>query len=223
MRRLSRVSVDDEISAAHRIFNHVESVVGPYYGTKTRMEAKNFVSANRWIMFPEYHIKSLREGSELPIPNIFVHFDGDVADNDTGLMDGYIGLTFHNVQAMWWLNDILRRNERAELFLNILHGFGDEWNIEIQHKTQTDSPESTPRYKTVSTLRPSKVTGEQITQAIIDSDRTLLHRDEAYPDGGNPVLWDVTIFVVRKQTITARFDLDVKKVFDLFLKTLNLR
>ena len=98
----------DEVSATHRIFNHVESVIGPYYGRKSRMEAKKYVSKNRWIMFPEYHILSLREGAELPIPNVFVHFpDETVQDNGSGLIDGTLGLTYHNVQAMQWLEGIL--------------------------------------------------------------------------------------------------------------------
>lgn len=219
MQRISQ----DELLAARRIFIHVEMLIGPYYGHISIDRAKGYVSANRWIMFPEYHVESLREGAELPIPNVFVNFEGEVRDNGAGQVNGYIGLTYHNVQAMLWLDEILRRGKKSELFLNILKGLGEDWNIEIQNKTQTDCIESTPRYKVFRDFKPSKVSKDLITQSIIDSNRQLLHRGDPYPDGGNPVLWDVTIFAVSKPTSVPKFDADVKKSFDLLFKALSLR
>jgi len=219
MQRISQ----DELLATHRIYRHVETLIGPYYGHISIDRAKGYVSANRWIMFPEYHVESLREGAELPIPNVFVYFDGgEIVDNGSGLVNGHIGLTYHNVQAMLWLDEILRRGKKSELFLNILKGLGEGWNIEIQNKTQTDCPDSTPRYKVFRDFKPSWVSRDLITQGIIDSNRQLLHRGDAYP-GGNPVLWDVTIFAVTKPTSVSSFDVDVQKSFDLLFKALSLR
>jgi hypothetical protein len=173
-------------------------------------------------MFPEHHIGSLREGAELPLPNIFISFADEVRDNGAGLVDGWIGLTYHNVQAMQGLGDILRRSRKSKIFIDALQGLGDGWAIEIQNKTQTDCPESTPKYRTFTSIKSSDVTAEKIVQGIADSDDQLFRKGDAYLNG-NPVLWDVTIFVVVKLTSTGTFDEDVKKSFDLFLTAINLR
>ena len=225
MRRISPA----EVQATHRIFNHVESVigpyyVGPYYGKKTRDQARGYVSQNRWIMFPEYHIDSLREGALLPIPNVYVSFDPpEIKDDRTGKVEGWIGLTYHNVDSMIWLAEILKRQKRSALFISMLQALGNDWAVYIVNKTLTDCPDNTPKYGTFKEFRPSTVTADKIQKAVVASDRQLLRRGDPYPVDGNPVIWDVTVFQVSKWTTPSEFDDDVRVSFDLFFKALSLK
>jgi len=225
MRRISPL----EVQATHRIFNHVESVIGPYYGKKTCDQAKGYVSQNRWIMFPEYHIDSLREGALLPIPNVYVSFEPpEVKDDRTGKVEGWIGLTYHNVDSMIWLAEILRRKKKSTLFISMLQALGSsgwfgDWTVYVVNKTLTDCPDNTPKYRTFKEFRPSKVTADLIQKAVAASDQQLLRRGDPYPVDGNPVIWDVTVFQVSKWTTPSEFDDDVKLSFDLFFKALSLR
>jgi len=219
MKRLSQ----SEQTAAYHIFNHVESIVGPYYGKKTQAMVQDYVSGNRWIMFPQHNISSLREGADLPMPNVFISFENEIKDDGSGLVNGWMGLTYHNIQAMQWLNDILKRKKKSLLFINILNSIGDDWSVEIQHKTKTNCPESACRYSTFRAMPPSTVTADMIIQGIKDSNKALLRSGDPYPDDGNPVLWDVTVFTVMKPTTVKSFNGDVKKSFDMLFKALTLR
>jgi len=213
-----------ETTSAHRIFNRVENAVGPYYGRKTVAQARDFVSENRWIMFPQHGINSLREGANLPVPNMFVAFDGDeITDNGAGAINGNLGVTYHNVEAMLGLRQILKRKSHSDLLVNVLKGLGDEWSVEIQRKTQTDCPDSTPHYETYRALKPSTVTAAELAQALKDSDRSLRCKGDTYPKTGTEILWEVSIFVVWKDTKTTTFEGDAKKSFDLLLKMMTIR
>ena len=223
-KQMHRIS-PEELAAAHRIFSRIESLVGPYYGLFTYDRVEKFISENRWLMFPEYHINSLREGAEMPLPNMYISFDDEIKDdNESGMAQCNVGVTYHNVQAMLVLWDILRRRTKANFLLNVVHSFGSAWDINIQHKTKTDSIQSTPRYSTFQSFKPQEiVVPNQIVNAIVDSNRNLLHRGDIYPETGTPVLWDVTVFGISISTNADTFDVVVKKAFDAFLKLLNLR
>jgi hypothetical protein len=219
---MHRISVN-EYQAVNRIYNRVESIVGPYYGNKFESETKNFVSENRWIMFPVKGITTLREGTVYPLPNIFVSsFDDEIQDDGHGRVLGLIGITYHNVDAMRSLYTIIdpRRPSRHQPFLNILSQLG--FLIEIQRKTKTDSPRSTPHYDTFRSVDSSTASVNQIMNAIGDSDNTLLKPGDIYPGSGNPILWSVTIFVTYKATTPSSFDRDIKRSFDAFQALLQL-
>jgi hypothetical protein len=220
---MSRISRDEQ-AATQRIFNHVEDIIGPYYGHKTLSDAQNYVSENKWIMFPEYHITSLREGTVLPVPNIFLSFPEDIVDDGVGgVPEGCIGLTYNNVESMIGLRDILKRTKKSTLFMSILKALGDTWTVEIQHKTKVNFKESTPRYSTHLDFKPSRVSVTDLADGIDDSDHNLLKRGDPHPLDGNPVLWDVTSFCVYKNTGGVCFDPDVKKSFSMFFKVLTIR
>jgi hypothetical protein len=215
-----------ETAAAHRIFNRVEDAIGPYYGRKTVAQARDYVSENRWIMFPQHGITSLREGAELPVPNMFVSVGGEnieIKDNGAGAIDGNLGVTYHNVEAMLGLRQILKRKSHSDLLINMLKSLGDEWSVEIQRKTQTDCPDSTPHYETYRAYKPSALTADGLAQALKDSDRTLRCKGDTYPPTGTDILWEVSIFVVWKDTETATFERDAKKSFDVLLKMMTIR
>jgi hypothetical protein len=214
MKRLTQ----EEISATHRIFNHVESLIGPYYGRKTVDEAKEYVSANRWIMFPAFNITSLREGTTYPIPNVFVSFENEVRDNRTGQVDGWIGVTCNNSDAMLWLKDTLRK--KSPYLMNILNNIGDEWSVEIQQKIKTDYYESTPYYETIQEFKPSIVTPDDINAGIDMSNKHLPQQGDSYKQS-HSVLSAITVFTVLKTTTIRTFDDDVKKAFDLFFKMIG--
>jgi hypothetical protein len=218
MQRLNQA----ELSATHRIFNLVELLIGPYYGHQTLDITKEYVSGNKWIMFPEKSVQSLREGANFPTPNIFISFDEgkDIQDDSTGKVNGNIGLTYHNVEAMIWLDSTLKRKSKGTTLVNLINNLGPDWVLEIQHKIKTNSPDSVPRYSTYDTLNTSTVTREQIRQCIADSNQSLLRAGDTY--SGNPVLWNVTVFVLYKQITEATFNIDVKKAFDLFFKALTI-
>jgi hypothetical protein len=221
---MHRIS-NDEYAAAHRIYSHAESLVH-YYGPKTRHQVEGYVSENRWVMFPESHIESLRAGATLPIPNVFLSFADEIVDNGSGKVDGWMGLTYHNVEAMQGLmGGIMKRAQKRDRFINLLKNMGDDWMIEIQNKTMTDCPFTTPKYRTAPErrIKPSAVDAAFIQKAVADSDHHLLRRGDPYPDTGNPVIWDVSIFVALKPTTAATFDEDFKTVFGLFQNVLGLQ
>lgn len=214
-----------ETASAHRIFNRVEEAVGPYYGRKTVDQARDYVSENRWIMFPKYGINSLREGATLPMPNMFVSVgeDTEITDNGAGAVNGCLGVTYHNVEAMLWYRQILKRKSHRDLLINVLKGLPDDWSVEIQLKTQTDCPDSTPHYETYRALKPSAVTTPSLALALDDADQNLRHKGDIYPRTGTEILWEVPIFVVWKNTETATFEEDAKKAFDVFLKMMTIQ
>lgn len=206
---------DSEAAAAHRIFNRVEQLVGPYHGFKTKAQTRGYVSENRWIMYPMKGVESLREGTTLPLPNMFLSYgeDREISDNGRGESRCCVGVTYHNVQAMEILRHILRRQPLGGRLVQVLRGLGNEWTAEIQRKTQTDCPGSTPHYETYKAYDASKVTAADIAQALKDSDRTLRRNGDIYPRTGTEILWEVSVFTVWKDTDTATYAQDVRKSF----------
>lgn len=220
---MARISKDEQI-ASQRIFNHVEDLIGPYYGHKTLADSQNYVSENRWIMFPEYHITSLREGTTYPMPNVFLSFPGDISDTGKGrVSSGCIGLTYNNVEAMLGLRDILKRTSKNTLLMSLIKSLDSAWFVEIQHKIKVNCKESAPRYSTHASFKPTAVTVRDLVDGIKDSDNNRLKVGDSHPLDGNPVLWDVTCFCVFKDTDEAHFDADVQSTFSMFLKVLTIR
>jgi hypothetical protein len=218
MKRISQ----EEYDVTYRVFNYVEGLVGPYYGRRTFDQTMEFISANRWIMFPVNGIDSLREGTVYPMPNVYISQEEEhIADNGAGKLDGYSGVTYHNVEAMIAFRDLLKR--RSKPLISIISNFTDDWSVEIVRKTKTDCKDSVPRYETFRAFKPSTVTPDDLRQALVDSDRTLLQRGDPYPGSGNPVLWSVSVFSVWKTITLDSFDADVKKVFDVFFRLLSCR
>lgn len=213
---MPRRLTQDEFSATHRIFSHVETLVGPYYGWRPLNETMKYVSSNKWIMFPDKGIDSLREGTELPVPNIFLSFEDMVEDDGNGRANGWMGVTYNNVDAMVGLRDLLRRKMKSRALTSLLSGLGRGWSIEIQHKTSTDCPDSAPHYSTVQAFPPSGVTTTLLRKAIATGDASNLRRGDPYPPTGNPVMWEVTIFAAQRKTTVADFDAHMRECFDLF-------
>ena len=221
MQRLSQ----EELNATYRIYNHVEELVGPYYGHKTHDDIEDFASLNRWIMFPKNGITNLREGTMYPLPNVFVSTDPLLEDDGAGRVNGWVGFTYHNVDAMLAFYEMLRRPSKKLALRNVLISLDTDWSIEIQRKTKTDFKESTPLYDTFKAFKSPEIFQEDvdlIKKAIIDSNKTLLQFGDDYPETGNPVLWSVTVFTVIKKTTVATFDADIKKAFDSFFRLLDI-
>lgn len=220
MRKLSSA----ELAAAHRIFNHVDDVVN-YYGPKTLDEVELFVSENRWIMFPVLGINSLREGATSPVPNVFVSMDGkDITDDGQGRATGYVGMTYHNVEAMAHLWDIFRHaRTKGNVLIKAIHGLSDRWGVEAVHKISSDAPGSLPHYDLFRNQKPSKATLDTIKKSLEDSDQNLPRKGDICKISGNPILWAVTIFTVEKHTDPSMFDTDMKEIFDIFLRLHALR
>lgn len=218
---MSRLSAD-ELKATHRIFNHVDQVVN-YYGHKTLDETAQYVSENKWIMFPASNITSLREGTTYPLPNVFVSPDDEeISDDGDGRITGWIGFTYHNVEAMEALRAILRRPmSRGKVLLRELEILSDDWSVQSVHKIKTDSEKSTPKYSSVRSIAPSAVTIDAIGRAIDESDRTLPRKGDLYANQ-NPILWAVTTFSVERWTTPTIFDKDIRKAFDMFLRLVSL-
>jgi hypothetical protein len=213
-----------ELAATHRIFNHVDSLVN-YYGHKTLDEAALFVSENRWIMFPVRGINSLREGATSPVPNVFVSMDGeDISDDGTGRVTGYVGMTYHNVEAMAHLWDIFKhRKTKGTVLMNTIHRLSDEWQVKAIHKINSDAPGSLPHYDIFRAQNPSVTTLDSIKSSLADSDIGLPQKGDICKISGNPILWAVTIFDIEKETDPSIFDRDVKEIFDIFLQLHLLR
>jgi hypothetical protein len=216
-----RAISQEEYEAAHRIFNHVEEVVGPYYGHKTLDEVMGFISQNRWIMFPVNSVTSLREGTMFPMPNVFIASDTDeIHDDGTGRTNGFMGVTYHNVEAMLIFRDMLRRR-RNNLLVSVFTSFPEDWAVEIQHKTKADHDKAVPIYDVYESYAPSEITAELLSQTLEDSDLHLLQYGDIYPKTGNPVIWSISISVVSKDTSIALFDDDIQLVFQRFFQLLT--
>lgn len=214
----------DELSAACRIFRNVNLLAGQYYPRKTAQQIEGYVSMNRWIMFPDKGISSLKEGIEIPYPNVYTSFlDDEIVDNGKGQVDGYIGLTYHNTMAMEWLKLILKSKHKSKKFIDILKYFGQEWVISLSHKTKVGYKDTIPQYSEFYHTKPSEITAKELLKQINESDNYLLHYGDPYPDGGDKVLWDITVFTIGKETEVGTFNDDVIEVFRLFLKVLNLK
>jgi len=214
MKRLS----SDELITALRIFNRVVSIVAKkhanYHRKKTLGEIKDFVSTNRWIMFPDAAIPSLRDGVNMPVPNVYVSFDDVIEDNKAGQVNGGIGMTFGNGGAMQWLWQLFKRKSNTAKFMTILNSLDDEWEVNIEHKIHTDYHAAVPDYETLFSFTATTVTAQEIQDTILAADNHLPH--------GN-VVNAITIVTVRKATTIGSFDADVLQVFDLFFRVLSLR
>jgi hypothetical protein len=221
MKRLTQ----DELESVHRIFNRVVSIVGNkhkgYHTKKTLEDSREFVSGNRWIMFPVANIMSLREGVESPTPNVYISFPDEITDDGKGnVIDGWIGLTYNNSGAMVWLNQLLtKRNSSA--FLKIVNDLNQDWTVEVSKKIKLNHRDTVPVYETVTREPADKATLQSITNSIKLSDSALYHRDSIHPDG--IVQWSITNFQFWKGTVTDTFQDDVVKCFDTFFAALNLR
>lgn len=213
---MHQITTDEEVSA-HRIFNYVDSLIGGYYGQQTQAQVREFVSLNRWIMFPVKGITSLREGAEMPVPNCFIWFpDEEIRDNEAGIPKmGHMGLTYHNSGAMAAFHHHLQHKSKG--LKAVLDDFGSKWSIEIQHKTKTDCKDSSPHYKTYRAFKSGRsMDTMDLSTAFFHSDKSLLEKGDIYPETGTPVIWSVSIFVVTKPVSILTFDQDVKKVFKAF-------
>lgn len=219
MKRLSQA----ELEATHRIYNHVDQVVN-YYGPKTLDEASEFVSENRWIMFPVLGVESLREGTGLPLPNVFLAMEGEeISDNGSGQSSGYAGLTYNNTSSMAHLFDIFRRpRTKGSVLLRALQSLSDAWSVDVVHKIKTDSHKSTPQYEVFRSEAPSEVSLESLQNNIADSDRSLPQPGDTWKNG-NPILSAVTILSIEKEVVPDCFDKDMREIFNIFLRLHALR
>jgi len=217
MKRLS----SQELSAAHRIFRRVDNISGGYYGYRTEAQVKKYVSQNRWIMFPVYNVPSLREGATFPAPNVYISFNRDeIKDNGDGQVNGWVGVTYNNVEAMLWLREILRvRN--APYFINTLNALSQGWHVYSGHKIKTNYKDNTPVYNNIETIDARTVDITGIKSALKKSDGTTLQQGMTYL--GEPVIWCVSVLNASIETNESKFDKDVKEAFDLFIRVLSLR
>ena len=217
MKRLTQ----NELTAAHRIYNRVNDLIQNYYGKRSLDTVHKFVSENRWVMFPEYHLESLREAVTYPVPNVYISFpDGEIKCDKDGKVEGWIGLTFNNSESMLWLAQILKI-KNAPFFISILNGMGRPWLVEIQQKIKTNYKDNTPLYDTMQEYDPAVVTAKDIKEAVTMSNVCLPKPQQLYHD--EPVLWAVTVFSMSKRIHQESFDQDVKSAFDLFFRILSLR
>ena len=234
MKRISK----NELSAAHRIFNRVDRISGGYYGHQTLGQVKEYISENRWVMFPECSFGSLRVGVNMPYPNVFVSFEsGEITDDASfslgpceyrsdydggGRMNEYIGLTYHNTWAMEWLREILDSRAYSGTFIRGLNDLGEDWNVEIQQKIRINYPKAIPSYRTMHPpFNAATVKVKDIQEALIDSDKNLLIKDlDEFK--GDPVLGCITVFVVMRKTSFNDFDRDADVAFRLFTKAMSL-
>lgn len=214
MRRLS----NDELIAALRIFNRTTNIVRKthpnYHGKKFLHDIKNYVSSNRWIMFPVANVTSREEGVNSPTPNVSMAFmNGCITDNTVGQAETTMGLVFGNNGAMQWLWQILRKPSNTNSFMELLNGLNDAWKVSIDHKIHYDFFGEAPTYETMHSYLAPTITADDIRSGITSSDNSR-------PTG---VLNVITIFQVYKESIPESFDADVIKIFDLFFKVLSLR
>ena len=215
MQRLTQ----NELQAAKRIYNRVNDLTNNYYGKKTADIVKDFVSSNRWIMFPVNNVTSLREGASHPVPNVFISFEDIIVDDQNGKVNGWIGLTYNNSESMLWLHDILCP-QKAEHFLKILNGLTSDWIVEISQKIKTNFQDNTPKYhQAVQPINATTATVAAIKTSIKNSDTQLPKRGDDYDS--EPVLNAITMVSVLKETNVHTFDSDVKNVFELFFKVLG--
>ena len=220
MKRLTQ----EEISASHRVYNHVEGMVH-YYGPKTVDDVIPLTSLNRWIVFPVKNIDSVQEARSHPAPNVYVHFyDGEISDDGAGRpVASWLGVTCHNDGAMTWLGDFLdpRRRRRNSFLLSLLQGLSDGFSVNVTHKV-SDCPNGTPKYDVMFSECPSNVTIEWIRDSIRESDRQLPPVGSVYRTG-NIVLGRITVFGIEVQADAGTFDDCIREAFDFFFKLISPR
>ena len=216
MKKLTR----EEKSSTYRIFNHVNDISENYYGRKTMDETNSFVSLNRWIMFPAYNVASLRDGAGFPAPNLYISCDDVIVADDYGRVNGWIGITYGNTQAMIWLHQLLK-DKNVTNFIQLINNLGDKRAVSIEQKIKTGFYDNTPIYKSIEKFNASIVTDIDIKNSIKNSNAKLIRPGEMYDD--ESVIWCVTVFNIYKETFVSDFDNDVKIGFDFFNKILNLR
>lgn len=218
MKRLTQQEVD----AGHRIFTNVNRIAGGYYGRKTRQETRGYLSLNRWMMFPAYNVDSLREGTQMPLPNVFVGFDDEFKDNGAGQAECYVGVTYGNKDSMLWLREILKRQKQTQSFVSLVNGMGGGWEASVTHKIHTEYWGATPKYSAVRSIPAVQVTKSKLQTAIDASDNSLVRKGTIDPDG-ETVVSCVTVVSIEAETDCDCFDDDVRDAFNLFVKLLTLR
>lgn len=218
MKRLT----ENELKATNRIFNHVNRLVGNYYGFKSFGETKDFASMNRWIMFPVHNASSLREGTCLPVPNIYLSFeDGEIKDDGNGLVESWIGVSYGNSSSMVWLDEILKRSKKASSFIELIHNAGDHWDVSVHQKIHTNYWRSTPLYRELCNFKSRTVTPQEISKAIEDSDNNLISPGNLFDD--EEVISCITVFSVKSQTDYTNSDERIKEAFNIFTSLLDIR
>ena len=202
-----------EVESTARIFNYVNVLIGNYYGpAKSPAAAKKFVSANRWIMFPDRTIESLREGTTMPNPNIFISFGEEILDDGAGIpvVGSSIGMTFNNTESMQWYRSVAPRFLAA---LSSLPG----WQLEIQNKIKLDYYASAPEYETVTKIEAIKATQQWINDSLASAEVQRPKRDQFW--NGHTVEWSLPIIVMFKSVDHNTYDADIKSI-SVLLRTL---
>ncbi len=213
----------DEIEATNRIFTRYNKTNGNYYGHKVKDETKRYASRNRWIMFPANIIDSLREGTEMPLPNVYMHTgDDEIRDDGNGRLEGLVGITYGNNPAMDWVRVILKSQKKSQVFLNLITGMGADWNVSPYHKIHTSYWQSTPIYEKGKSEPANQVTVSSIKANLNNSDNNR-RKPGTFMDDGDEVISCVTTLTAEKYVTPDTFDQDIKDVFNLFLKLLSLR
>lgn len=218
MKKLTKAELD----ATHRLFTNVNGLVGGYYGHKTKQETAGYASRNRWIMLPVYNIDSLREGTQAPVPNVFIGFDDEIVDDGAGHADCYVGTTYGNNDSMLWLRGILKRSIPTKTFMAMVNALGSEWMVCATHKVHTEYYGSTPKYSPVKCIPADKVTKAKLESAINDADSSKL-RKGSFDTDGDLVVSCSTVVSIEAETDEANFDDDIQTAFNLFVKLLTLR
>ncbi len=220
---------EDELVAALRIFNRTVDIIAQthqgYHGRKNLGIIKNFLSSNRWIMFPIANVHSLREAVQLPVPNVFISFhDGEFMDNGDGRAQACIGLSFNNEYAMDWLYELLERRNVAR-FMGMLNSMDKSWRTEITQKIKLNHKDSAPIYQQQTEFPVETVSPKDIADALEESDNNLPRYHDEYDENGisGTILNAISIVAVYKYTDVSNFDRDVQQIFDLFFRVLSLR
>jgi hypothetical protein len=219
---MKRLSIEEQ-NAVHRIFNHVDSLIN-YYGHKTLDQAIQYVSENRWIMFPVRGINSIKEGKEMALPNIYITTEKEeIRDNGMGRITGSIGMTYHNDNAMKHLREIIKRpKSMGQKLTKIISVLNNNWEAGATHKVKTECHESVPHYDPQPFISVSVLTVDAVKTAIENSDWALPALGDTYHRTGNPVKSRITVYSIEKPTDPSMFDNDVKEIFDVFTKVLTV-
>jgi len=232
MKRLTK----SEIASAKRIVNRTIAIannvsnskmygsgVRPnYYGRdKTTAEVKDFVSTNRWIMFPVHNVTSLREGASNPTPNVYISFKDEITDDGNGAPTGWIGLTYNNQMAMEWLKEVLSP-KYSPAFMAILNGLKDPWCVEVAEKIKVCHYKHIPEYEPVRAYDPRTITVQDIKDGLQYSNDRLLRPGQYYKDAYE-VEGAITIFGVHRHTDPSDFDTRAEEAFDLFFRALSVK
>lgn len=204
----------DQLNAAYRIVNKVESLV-KYYGKRfTFDEAIKLISRNQWIMFPVKGIDSLREGVGLPVPNVYISFDTkEISDNGNGVPRGWIGINYNNGDSMIGLKDILRRPRKCTEFFKIITCMPD-WTVSVLQKVKCGYPDSTPEYESFRTIDADCCNKTWLSDTIVKCDNQKYVRGDDF--NGDTVLGAVTIVSIDKKTGPDSFHGDVVEAFEAF-------